>query len=238
MSSDNRPLFERFPDVMCDTESTGLNFDRNAIIQISAVRFNLKEKTISHDFFDQCLMIPDNRFWDEGTRDWWLKKRDVLMGILSRGRPVKEVLLEFAAWAGTQSVMWAKPTHFDHVFLGSYFKEHGMSHPFFYRSANDMNSFIRSRYYPETPPEWEYQIPFEGPKHNAIFDCLHQIKVLFKVMEDTKCDSIHLLLTAEEKERAFDAEFAATGVIETTAKLIETTVDRVLDTPAAQVLKA
>lgn len=182
---DTRNLFEKYPDVMLDVESTGLNFDRNAIIQISAVRFNLVERTISLDFFDRCLMIPDNRFWDEQTRDWWLKKREVLMSILGRGEEPKVVFEALAAWAGTQSVMWAKPTHFDHVFIGSYCKDLGMSHPFHFRKANDMNSFIRARYFPKDPPKWENDIPFDGPKHNAIFDVLHQIKVLFAAMGNT-----------------------------------------------------
>lgn len=192
---DNRSLYERFPDQMVDTESTGLNFERNAIIQITAVRFNLAERTISHDFFDRCLWKPDNRFWDESTREWWLKKKDVLMGILARGEDPKTVLEDLTKWAGPNAVMWAKPTHFDHTFLKSYYSDFNLPHPYFYRSATDMNSFLKGRYFPNPAPQWEWELPFDGPKHNAIFDCLHQIKTLFKAMDDTETKSIRLSST-------------------------------------------
>lgn len=194
---DNRPLNEKFPDHMVDLESTGLNFERNGIIQISAVRFNLAERTISHDFFDRCLALPDNRFWDESTRIWWMKKKDVLMSILGRGEEPSVVLEAFSAWVGPNASMWAKPTHFDHVFLKSYFSDANKPHPYFYRTANDMNSFLRGRYFPAPAPQWEYEMEFHGDKHNAIHDCLHQISVLFKAMDDTTVTSKRLLAEAQ-----------------------------------------
>jgi hypothetical protein len=104
--------------------------------------------------------------------------------------PTEVVLKDFYDFVGQGKTMWAKPTHFDHSFLDSYYQEYGPQMPLHYRAATDINSFIRGRYFPETPPKWEYGLPFEGPVHNAIFDCLHQIKVLFKVTEDTVCRQV------------------------------------------------
>lgn len=187
-SMDDRPLHEKFPDVMCDIETTGLSFDRNAILQIVGVRFNLEERTIGHDFFDRCLTIPSTRFWDEETRAWWLKKRPVLMSLLGRGEDPLTVMRAFRDWAGHHNLtFWGKPTHFDHSFLSSYFRDFNVANPFHYRNANDMNSFIRGRYFPQpqSDHQWEWELPFDGPKHDALYDSLHQIKTLFEVMKDT-----------------------------------------------------
>lgn len=176
-----------FPDVMTDIETTGLNVGSNAIIQIAAVRFNLEKRTICHDFFNKCLLIPPTRYWDEQTRTWWLKdKREILQSILDRGEEPQSVLEEFYRWSGSGSRFWGKPTHFDFAFLQNYFNSYGWPMPYHYRHANDMNTFIRARYWPDAPPSFEMDIKFEGPAHDALFDVLHQIKVLFAAAEASK----------------------------------------------------
>ena len=86
-------MSEHYPDCMVDLETTGTSFDRTAIIQIAAVRFNFDTGEIDHDMFDRCLWIPQNRHWDEDTRAWWGKqKREVLQDILFRGEDPRIVL--------------------------------------------------------------------------------------------------------------------------------------------------
>lgn len=184
---------QNFPDVMVDIETTGLNKDRNLIIQIAAVKFNLAERTISHDFFDRALLPLPGRYWDEGTRNWWAKMPNVLQGIMQRMEEPVQVLRDLRNWAGSNSVMWAKPTHFDHSFLDSYYQQIDSQIPFNFRVANDMNTFIRGRYFPERPPAWENDLEFVGDAHNGLHDCLHQIKVLFAVMDNTSTSKMELV---------------------------------------------
>jgi DNA polymerase III alpha subunit (gram-positive type) len=173
---------------MVDIESTGLNQNNNAILQISAVRFNLAAGTVSHQFFDRCLMIPPNRYWDEDCRNnFWLRTtemRDVLTGILGRGEDPLTVLTAFADWVGQGARFWSKPTHMDYSFIQHYFEAYGRKMPFKFWEANDMNSWIRARYFPQEVPD--LGIEFEGPKHNALYDTLHQVRVLFAHWNDTK----------------------------------------------------
>lgn len=175
----------QFPDCMVDIETTGTDQGYNAIIQISAVKFNLAERTVSLDFFDRCLLPAPNRYWQESCRTWWGQRPEVLQSIMARMEEPEVVMKAFRDWAGQGLRMFGKPTHFDHSFLDSYFKQFGMQTPFHYRESTDMNSFIRGRYWPVTPPWWERDLPFEGDKHNGLHDALHQIKVLFKVVDDT-----------------------------------------------------
>lgn len=173
-----------FPDVMTDIETGGVDPSRGQVLQIAAVRFNAAKRTIDHRFFDQCLLAQPNRMWEEGTREFWMRRRDVLTKIQARMQDPKEVLVNFLGWTEYQPLtFWGKPTHFDFSFLQSLYKDYGMQIPFHYRTANDLNSFARGRYWPEVPPVWEKILPFAGEEHNALHDCLHQIGVLFAILD-------------------------------------------------------
>lgn len=182
-----------YPDVMVDFETTGVHYEHCAILQISAVKFNLADTTIHPVFFDRCLNIPVGRYWEEDCRNWWMKRKDVIANILQRGEEPKNVLTDFVNWAVNDHdhrrgalTFWSKPTHFDFSFMQSYLRQFDVVNPFHYRMANDVNSWIRARYFPEPPREWEKELPFEGQVHNAIDDVLHQIKVLMHAYHDTK----------------------------------------------------
>lgn len=168
-----------YKDVMVDLETTGLQSDRNAILQISAVKFNYDTEEISPDFFDRCLIIPKHRAWDESTRDWWIRQdQTIIQEIFQRAEEARKVIKDFADWAYPQGHLrfWSKPTHFDFNFLASYFNDESIVNPFDFREANDMNSFLRGIYAPNNVDK--LNIPFTGRPHNALDDVLHQIKVL------------------------------------------------------------
>jgi len=184
-------MSEYYPDVMVDIETTGLNPDRAAILQIAGVRFDLKNGRVDSKTFNQSLAIPLTRHWHEGTRDWWLRdKAELLERIMSNAQDPKLVLQRFSEWAlwgseGQTLHFWAKPTHFDYAFIRSYLTDFDVVNPFHFRMANDMNSFIRARYYPEDPPSFD-EIEFDGDAHDALADVWHQLKILFAAYEGTK----------------------------------------------------
>ena len=70
--------------VMTDIETTGTSPDHAGVIQISAIKFNLIEKTVDNQFFDRCLWLPSGRFWEEDTRAFWSKHPRVLQEIIGR----------------------------------------------------------------------------------------------------------------------------------------------------------
>lgn len=184
--SDNNIDKDAFPDVMLDIETTGTDSANCAIIQISAVRFNLQLGTVGHDFFDRCLMIPQTRFWQEGGRDFWIKRKELYNSMLPRMEDPHAVLKALVEWCGGQRTLWAKPSHFEFPFLEGYFRRYEMQTPFFYRSVNDQNSFFRGLYWPESPPDFERELPFQGTLHDGLSDTLHQLKVLFHTVNHAK----------------------------------------------------
>jgi len=175
---------------MVDIETTGNdNFERHAIIQIAAVKFNYDTGEISDDFFDRCLRIHPGREWDPGTREWWRKQGNVLQTIEARMEDPALVIHDFYHWLlkdwpkgrsdrneGLQ--FWSKPTHFDFTFLASYLRMFGYVNPVGFRYARDMNSFMAGLSGNPAHPQMAEEIPFDGPAHNALFDCIHQIKTL------------------------------------------------------------
>lgn len=182
----------QYPDVMIDIETTGTQPDRHAILQIAAVRFNLKENTISHDFFEGCLFMPNNRSWSEETRKWWGRQdQAILQDIMARARDPKEVLTELCEWASPAGQMrfWSKPSHFDYMFLSSYFADYDLPQMFGHSEATDVRSFIRGLH---QDPEAQWDEPkVQGGAHNALNDCLQQIGFLFEEYNKTKMVTVN-----------------------------------------------
>lgn len=174
-------------DVMVDIETTGTRPDHAAIIQIAAVKFNLKEKKIdTTSFFNRCLLIPPGRYWDEGTRQWWgEQKRSILADIYARMEDPRVVMQALADWAGYSPIeplrFWAKPTCFDYSFIASYFTQFDIMNPFHFRYSTDMNSFIRGL--ANDSAVTTFKTDFVGDAHDAIYDSLNQINALFLATE-------------------------------------------------------
>lgn len=186
-------MTQLYHDILVDLETTGTDPVHNQILQIAAVKFDLATGAVG-DVFDQALAPIPGRFWDEDTRNWWLKdKRPILQGLFQRQRDATDVLKEFSQWCERDTDpyvklrFWAKPISFDFPFLSSYFKQLEVKNPFHFRNAIDQNTWLHARHFPNDVPNYEGElIPFEGPAHNALFDCFHQLKVIFRCYNDTK----------------------------------------------------
>lgn len=181
-----------FDSVMVDIESTGTNYERNAIIQISAVKFHYGARTICDDFFDRCLHIHPGREWDLDTRQWWMKQGPVLGQIQARAEDPYTVCRDFQKWLlkdwpdrdeGLQ--WWSKPTSFDHPFVTSYFRMFGLDMPCHYRFCRDVNSFMAGLTGKIEHPDIPQEPAFEGESHNALFDVLHQIRLVFAMADQS-----------------------------------------------------
>lgn len=170
---------------MLDLETGGLSPDHSPILQIAAVKFDLGSRRVNSDnMFDRCLHMAPNRFWDEGTRDWWASQnQDTYRGIISRAEDPATVLWDLVTWVVSDTlndqplVFWSKPSTFDYPLITSYFRQYGLQNPWHYRQVIDMNSFIRGMA-GRTDCELNYT-PFIGPAHNALVDVLNQINNLF-----------------------------------------------------------
>lgn len=176
-----------YTDVMVDVETTGLDPEHAAIIQIGAVPFNfLTEDVESKNMFCQSLTMPPKRFWTSGTDKFWLQdNREVYLSIMEKARPYKQVIDEFYRWAcqlDPDVRFWSKG-HLDWSIIESYMLHYGYSMPFNFRQAKDMRSFIAGM---NGSPEYhDPEVEKVGDHHNALHDCLTQLKQLFKAKDET-----------------------------------------------------
>lgn len=172
-----------FTDVMVDFETTGTMPDRNGVIQIAGVRFNLEEGTVDGNVFDRCCRPFPSRSWMESTREWWLgRNRDVYNQIKNRQEDPKVVWEDYFKWlanGGNQLRFWAKPTTFDYMFQASHFNDLGFINPCHYRDATDMNSFLKGLHGVTAVGDIpDLDIEFSGQAHNAIDDVFYQVQTL------------------------------------------------------------
>lgn len=173
--------------IMVDLETTGVDPGRHAILQIAAWRFDLMEGEIDLEPFNRSLMVPAYRSWSESTRAWWYEdgtKRQHLFDLQKTAEDPRAVMTDFVKWCKpeTNPIFWSKPSHFDFMFVSSYLQDFGLMSPFHYRNTQDMNSFLRGMYFPEDPPV--IPVEFMGDAHNAVWDALNQIQVVWAHLKD------------------------------------------------------
>ena len=172
-------LDQEYTDIMVDIETTGVLPDRNAMIQLAAVKFNLEKGTVCPHFFNRCLEIPTYRHWDESTRQWWVKNQAVLKEILSKQEDHQLVLSDFYQFAvqrvGKPLRFWSRGS-FDYMFVSSYFHDARLPNPFDFRTATDIRGYLRGLHYPNQVPE--FPIERSGSAHDALSDTLFQLKDL------------------------------------------------------------
>lgn len=175
---------------MVDIETTGTHPEHSAIIQIAAVAFNPYTLTIEHDqMFSRCLMIPPGRYWSDETKRWWMQqKHETLESIFARMEEPGPVVQAFSDWAPANAVFVSKPLSFDAPFISSYFRLFEVHDPFAYWKARDLRSLIQGLTWEQGFDE--KAVPFEGPKHDGLFDCLHQIKLLFKAVQQSQRERV------------------------------------------------
>ena len=175
---------------MVDVETTGLDTENAAIIQIGAVPFNYDTGEIDKDnMFCMSLTMPKKRFWTGDTQHFWLgQNAEVYHSIMEKAQHYEAVTRAFHAWAIERGdTRWWSKGFFDWAIVESYFDMLALDMPFNFRQAKDMRSFIAGLY-----GEAEYHDPEVdkvGDHHNALHDCLTQLRQLFKAKEET-CQSV------------------------------------------------
>jgi hypothetical protein len=94
------------------------------------------------------------------------------------------VVRGFHAWVLEKPTLvpirfWSKPTTFDFMFLSSYFRRYELPNPFHFRYAKDLNSYLFGRGHTDINEFWKGVEPV-GSAHNALHDCIYQIRGLFQ----------------------------------------------------------
>lgn len=172
-------------DIMVDIETTGTSPGFSGILQIAAVKFNLETGDVDPVVFDRCPVMLPNRFWSDSTRDFWNKFPRILEGLLMRQEDAYQVFQDFGLFASGHSAplrFWSKPLSFDWPMIASHYEQLGLMMPFHYRTARDLNTYIAccSDRGADHIDMKHIEDAHQGPLHNALSDCVLQIKMAFE----------------------------------------------------------
>lgn len=179
-----------YPDLMVDIETTGLQPSRSAIIQIGAVPFNFHTGDIdAKNMFKVALSMPMKRCWTDNTEKFWkVDNAEVYAQIMASAQPWREGFMSFYRYACLQenARFWCKGLNFDWNFIEEYCRDLDLDMPFNFRQAKDLRSFIAGM-----NGEALFEDPYVervGNHHDALSDCLTQLKQLLKTKAET-CQS-------------------------------------------------
>lgn len=197
-----------FQHIMCDIETTGVKPDRNHIIQICAVRFNLKTGEYDPNLFEVCLNpnTPSWRNQDPSTMTWWQdpERQPIYDSIIEKSLDSRLAIQAFANWLGKERlVFWGNRNGFDYMFLQSYFADCGVPFPFKFWDSKDLLSYTEGLCNGANVPFIKKNsLEFIGQKHNAIDDTLHQLKYLLHVEREVKKARVKAFEVGEGSELA------------------------------------
>lgn len=173
-------------DIMLDLETTGVSAGC-CILSIGAVTLDEKFKFYEKISIDSCYNAGLKDF--AGTRAWWNKqspeaRREAFSGTES----LTTILGAFSDWfksverqAGGDAFIWGNGADFDLPILKAAYEAAGMEEPWksfngrCYRTLKNLkeNKTILAE-------------KFEGMKHNALDDAIHQARYMMKILRSKK----------------------------------------------------
>lgn len=175
--------------IVLDLETFGTG-PHAAIASVGASSFRLGRNEPPRNFY-HSVAIDD--FWsdkfefDPKTIRWWLRQSEVARGALSwAAMGLTEVLLAFNAWVKAQYSspgkdasdirMWGNGSAFDNVILRHAYSVSGLDAPWDFRQDRDLRTILEL--YPKAD-----QGVFEGTKHHALDDAMHEAMTLRQALE-------------------------------------------------------
>lgn len=173
-------------DVMLDLETLGSN-PRAPIVAIGAVEFDRRNRVIGQTFYCTVDVTCFDRYKqflaDFDTVKWWLKQDPKAIAttfFAQDALDVRDALMQFQVWCSTiadsnKLRMWGNGSDFDNVVLSYAYDALKILKP--WRFNNNRCFRTMKGECPEVYPA------FEGTKHNALDDAVHQAKWLFKIDE-------------------------------------------------------
>lgn len=169
--------------VMLDLETMGQGSNA-AIVAIGAVFFEPTTGAIGASFYQQIDLEDAVKYgeMDASTVLWWLEQNEQARKEITNGEAwiLIGTLHEFTDWIEQieeykDRIVWGNGSSFDNVILANAFKRLNACQPWPFENNRDVRTVVDlGRTLKGIDPK--YDIPFEGNKHNALDDAIHQAK--------------------------------------------------------------
>ena len=169
-----------------DLETMG-NRPTSAIVAIGCVR--IEKLVITGSFYRRVSLessLQAGLCCDASTIEWWLQQDDAARAeIYNPGSShLKTALGDLAEFMGhaphhqprANALLWGNGSSFDNVIIGNAFDACRIPRPWEFWNDRDLRTLLAL--YPEAK-----QMPFEGTKHHALADAMHEAKQLLMALK-------------------------------------------------------
>lgn len=168
--------------VMLDIETLGTS-SNSIVLSIGAVEFDLlgnvdRMLVVNLPVLEQIL--NPNVQVDIDTVNWWkLQSNEAKLNLLKKkpAKTVKEGLEAFSKFLTSFEELpslWGNDCTFDNVIIRNLYKAFGISFPLPFYADKDVRTIVDLIDYKKVKDK----VAFTGTKHNAIDDCLYQVKLV------------------------------------------------------------
>jgi hypothetical protein len=165
--------------VMLDIETMG-NSSEAAIMSIGACYFNPATGEIGEIFHQQINLQSSVDFgltMDVSTILWWMKQSDEARSKFydnHKQAHITTVLTAFSAFVKPNSQVWGNGATFDNTIMKNAFEKCGLGCPWKFWNDRDVRTMVELGLSVGIDPKRD--LPFEGVKHDALADAIHQAK--------------------------------------------------------------
>lgn len=165
---------KKLEHLMVDIETMGTG-SYSAIVSIAAVEFDINTGITGNTFYvniDLQSCLDAGLKTDEETVQWWSKQSEKAKMMLNEEKAtLPEALKMFKKFCKHEDVqIWGNSARFDLGLLENAFEVTKIAKPWQYYNERCVRTLVG--FYPNI----KKNTPFVGTPHNAIDDCLHQIK--------------------------------------------------------------
>lgn len=161
--------------IMIDVESLGTVADA-VIMSIGAAKFDLDSDKLDDLGFYASVSIDSNlerkRRIQEDTLIWWMNQGDAAKGVFNEHKQTLEQALDgLTDWIGDDEYcIWSNGADFDLPMIAHAYTSMFKTVPWKFWNSRCF------RTYKNLPGAKNVKVPFEGIKHNAMFDAVHQAR--------------------------------------------------------------
>lgn len=169
-------------DIMLDIETMGTSTSA-AIMSIGACYFDPLTGKIGETFHEQ-IDISTNGKIDASTVIWWMKQDDDARSkFYDNGKAdnIKDVLFDFTTFVKKNSKIWGNGIAFDNVIIRNAYDALKSQAPWAFYNDRDVRTMVDLGQAIGIDPKRDF--PFEGVKHDALADAIHQAKYVSAIYQ-------------------------------------------------------
>ena len=200
-----------YTDVMVDLETLG-TAPGSVILSIGAVAFNADTPESSWSQFYSAPILQASctdlgLTVDDATVTWWRARVNETTDLRNfyedtenayRSMHLAVAITDFKRWFPTGAALWGNGANFDNVLLRGAFKACRVPAPWAYYDDACYRT-MKNRFKTQVPAP-----RFQGLKHDALADALHQTRHLVAILRHV--DAGNLLTAQVAQKEYFDAE--------------------------------